>query len=92
MYCGLLYLLIIYLTKEEINRQSGDSVLSNLALGVIYSIKGILIYLILINLTALTGLIVNKIRRDKIGITSFKVILTITIIGTLIFYLVNFGM
>jgi hypothetical protein len=89
LYSGLLYLLMTFLTKEEINKHTGDSVIHNLAIGVFYSTTGILIYLLIINLTAIIGLLATWIRKDRVGLMSFKILSILTISGTLIFYLIN---
>ena len=78
--------------SREANKQAGDSLVGNLAVWIIYSSTGMLIFLLVINLTAIIGILITWMLKDQIGLTSFKILSTITAIGTVIFYLINFGL
>jgi hypothetical protein len=90
LYSVLLYWVTNFLIQKQINenaRQGG--VIDQLTQGAFYIVTGVSIYFVTINLTAIIGLIIFWRRNDKIGLTTFKFLTTLTLIGTLIFYLIN---
>jgi hypothetical protein len=71
-----------YLPKDQ-------SVINTLLISLYYGAIGVITYFIVINLTSFIGLIVAKRRKDEMAFKAFKITTILTLISTLIFFLIH---
>ena len=89
VFAVVLYWLATLIVQGMIGSSQPDDLIGSILFGIVTLVFGIYSYFLVLNVVVIAGLVISWRRKDRIAVSTFKVLVLLTMFGTTLFFVIN---